>query len=268
MLHAESVAGAWETFSSQANTDAWSLYSFDDELVAPPLWAGPESDTNPYAYSYFLGGKGVWFFADGLTANSAFVGDYSAQKISGVDVSVNVDPAEIDYIDLAVHADGPQGQGYYYSLIYQPADLGSTAGWHSLSFSFEDTWFSIQNGVTTPFQPNQAFLASISEIGVRVFPVAGVSTESFVGIDDFILVPSVEAPAVSTSLSGGNFVMGFTLNPGVSASIEKLSPAFVWKTVAGQSDLIGSHTFTTPVGAGTRLFRVAAVEKLTAVISP
>lgn len=267
-LRAAPLAGAKESFPSQANADAWNLYSYDDGITAPAPWAGPEIDANPYAYSVFLGGKGVWFYADGFTAAGAFVGDYAAQKIRGVDLSVNVDPAEIDFIDLAVYADGPRGPGYYYSQIYQPADLGELPDWYNLSFSFDRNWFSIQAGVTTPFKPDRDFLASIEEVGVRVFPVAGVTAESFVGLDDFILVPTVEAPTPATSLSGGNFALQFVLNPGVAATIEKLAPDFVWRGVAGQSDLTGSRIFTTPVVPGTGLFRVAAREKLTLVTSP
>ncbi len=267
-LRADPIAGAWETFPSQANADGWSLYSDDDGIVAPPPWAGPEIDDNPYAYSFFLGGKGVWFFADELTAQGAFVGDYAAQKIAGIDVSVFIEPAEIDFIDIAVYADGPLGAGHYYSKIKLSEDLGELPGWYSLSFSFDDDWFSLQDGDATSFQPDQNFLTSIQEIGVRVFPVSGVTGDSFVGVDDFILVPSVDAPRLTTSLSGDDFVLEFTPNPGVSAAIEKLAPDFEWRSVAGQSDLTGSQTFVTPVGPGTALFRVAAEEKLTQVTSP
>jgi len=267
-LRAAPLAGAWETFPTQDNADAWSLYSYDDGLVALPPWAGPEFDDNPYVYSFFLGGEGVWFFADEFTAQGAFVGDYAAQKISGVDVSVNIDPAELDFIDLAVYADGPDGLDHYYSQIKVPEDLGTMPDWYILNFAFEDIWFSFQDGTYTPFQPSRKFLQSIQEIGIRVFPVPGVTGDSFVGVDDFILIPSLEAPKLSTSLSGGNFVLGFTPNPGVSASIEKLTSDFNWRAVAGQSGLIGPHTFTTPVRPGSGIFRVAAEEKLTQVTSP
>lgn len=267
-LHAAPLAGAWETFSSESNADAWSLYSYDDGLSAPPPWAGSEIDDNPYAYSFFLGGEGVWFFADEFTAEGAFVGDYAEQKIAGVDVSVSVDPAEIDYIDLVVYADGPLGPDYYYSVVYLPEDLGDLPDWYNLSFSFNESWFSLQDGNFTSFQPDQDFLASIEEVGIRVFPAVGVTGDSFVGVDDFILVPTVEAPTLLTSVTGGNFVLKFTPNPGVSATIEKLLPDFEWQTVAGQSDLTGSQTFTTPIVSGTALFRVATEEKLTQVLSP
>jgi hypothetical protein len=267
-LRADPLAGAWETFPSQANADAWSLYSYDDQIVAPPPWAGPEIDENPYAYSYFLGGEGVWFFADSVTAQGAFVGDYGAQKISGIDVSLNIDPAEIDFIDLVVYANGPLGLNYYYSQIYVPEDFGAMPDWYELNFTFDASWFSLQNGEFTSFQPDQGFLASIQEVGVRVFPVAGVAGASFVGIDDFILVPTVEAPVLSTSLSGSNFVLDFTPNPGVSATIEKLTPEFDWASVVGQSNLTGPQSFTTPVSPGSGIFRVAAEEKLTKVTSP
>ena len=267
-LRANPLAGAWETFPSQANADAWLLYSYDDQIAAPPPWAGPEIDDNPYAFSFFLGGEGVWFFADGFTAKGAFVGNYSAEKASGIDVSVNVDPAEIDFIDLVVYAHGPLGLDYYYSLIYVPEDLGELPDWYELSFSFGANWFSLEAGEFSPFRPDEGFLASIQEVGIRIFPVSGVTGDSYVGLDDFILVPTVEAPPLSTSLSGHNFVLGFTPNPGVSATIEKLTPGLDWADVAGQSGLTGPQTFTTPVNPGSGIFRVAAEEKLTQVTSP
>lgn len=267
-LHADPLAGAWETFLTKSNADAWSLYSYDDGVIAPPPWIDPETDNNPYAYSFFLGGEGVWFFADEFTAQRAFVGDYAAEKIAGVDVSVSIDPAEIDYIDLVVYADGPLGLDYYYSLTYQSDDIGEVPDWYELNFSFDETWFSLKDGVFTAFQPDQDFLKSIEEIGVRFFPIAGVSEDSFVGMDDFILVPTVEAPELATSVSGDDFRLDFTPNPGVSASLQKLAPDFEWRPVVGQSDLIGPQTYTTPIVTGSELFRVAAEEKLTQVVSP
>lgn len=268
VLHAATLAGAWETFPTKANADAWSLYSYADKLFAPPPWANPVGDDNPYVYSYFLRGKGVWFIADELTAQGAFVGDYAAQKISGIDVSINIDPAELDFIDLTVYADGPSGLTYYFSQIIVPEDLGLMPDWYIVNFSFVKNWYSYQDGVYTPFKPNRKFLKSIQEIGVRIFPATGVTGESFVNLDDFILIPTLEAPPLATSLSGSNFVLQFTPNPGVSVSIEKLTPTLIWQSVVGKTDLIGSQTFTTPVTPRSGIFRVAAKEKLTIVTSP
>ncbi len=183
-------------------------------------------------------------------------------------MSVSVDPEEINYIDLVVYADGPNGPGYYYSLAIFPEDLGDLPDWYDLRFSFKTSWFALRDGVYTAFQPDQVFLASIEEIGIRFFPSAGVAGNGFVGVDDFILVPTVEAPTLSTSLSGGNFVLSFTPNPSVSATIQALVPMFQWQNVLGKLDLLGPQTFTTPVVPGVGLFRVAAKEKLTQVISP
>ena len=267
-LHADPLAGAWETFDEQANTDAWLLYSYDDELSAPPPWAGPDVDANPYAYSYFLGGQAVWFFADAITAGGAFVGDYAAEKISGVNVSVSIDPSEIDFIDLAILADGPNGTDYYLSRIYQPADLGTEPSWYGLSFRFDESWFALEGDAFVPFEPDAALLASIQEVGLRVFPTSGVTSESFVGIDDFILMPTVDAPPLSTSVADSSFIMTFTPNPGVSATIETLSPSGQWQQVAGEVDLAGPQIFSTPVGPGTELFRVVTEERLTPIVAP
>lgn len=268
-LQAEPIAGAWEGFPEETHVDSWNLFSFDDEWVAPPLWAGPETEENPYAYSFFLGGDAVWFFADTLTANGVLVGDYAAQKILGIDVSVSIDPAEIDFIDLAVLANGPNGWDYYVSNIYTPDDLGETPDWYALTFRFDETWFAVgENDEEVPFLPDQEFLASIQEVGLRAFTSAAATSESFIGIDDFILVPSVESPPLSTSVSDGSFQIAFTPNPGVSATIETLSPGSEWIAVDGQSDLTGPQTFSTPVGPARGLFRVVTEEKLTPVEAP
>ncbi len=227
----------------------------------------PDIDPNPYAFSYFLGGKGVWFFAEDFTALGAFVGDYAAQKISGVDVSVNIDPAEIDFIDLAVYSDGPRGPGYYYSLTYQPDDLGELPDWYELNFTFEEDWFYFRNGQPIALTPDRKFLASIEEIGIRVLPASGVPETSYVGLDDLILVPTVEGPPLSTSLSSGNFVLSFTPNPGVSATIQKLTPGLTWKAVSGQSGLTGAQSYSSTIRPGNAIFRVAAEEELTKVTS-
>lgn len=267
-LDADAIAGAWENFATEANADAWTLYSFSDELFAPPLWAGPEIDENPYAYSFFIGDDGVWFYADDLTAGGDLIGDYATQKISGVDVSVSVDPAEIDFIDLAIYAEGPNGLGFYYSTIYAPEDLGTDPGWYDLSFFFDESWYYFENDNLIDFIPGESFLASIQEIGIRVFPSTQVNESSFVGIDDFILVPTVESPDLHPSVSSERFTLQFELNPGVAGSIEALHASGDWHELPGETDLAGSQSFTEPLVAGTRLFRVVTEERLTPVVSP
>ena len=111
------------------------------------------------------------------------------------------------------------------------------------------------------FIPDQKFLMSIGEVGVRVFPNEEVAENSFVGIDDFILVPTVEGPVLTTSLSDGNFNLGFTPNPGVSTTIERLTQNFTWREVMGQSNLTGPQIFSTPLKQGPEIFRVAARER-------
>ena len=267
-MPAAPLAGAGEAFPTQANADAWFLFSYDTEAVTAPFWADAEIDPDTYVYAGFTGGDGVWFIATDLVGQGAFIGDYGAEKISGVDVSVLITPSEIDYIDLVVYADGPLGPDFYYSLIYLEGDFDTATDWYNLSFSFSDSWFSLQDGDFTAFQPDEAFLASIEEVGLRVFPVTGTSVTSSVGVDNFILVPTVEGPELATSVSGNDFVLEFTPNPGVEAGIEKLLPDFQWQVVAGQTELTGPQIYTTPLEPGTELFRVGAAEKLTQVTSP
>lgn len=267
-LHANPLAGAWETFSTKSSANSWQLYAYSDGITTAAPWAGPAADENPYVFSYFLGGDGVQFFADNYTARGVFVGNYGAQKISGVDVSVSVDPLEIDFIDLAVYANGPRGYGFYYSLIYQTEDLGELPDWYELNFRFDENWFYFKNGKAIGFLPDRKFLGSIEEVGIRAFPVSRVGEWSFFGADDFILVPTVGAPELKTSVFGKSFLVKFTPNPGTAASIEKLTPRLEWKEVVGQSGLTGPQIYTTPIRPGSGIFRVGVKEKLTQVTSP
>ncbi|MBB5350121.1 hypothetical protein HNR46_000342 [Haloferula luteola] len=265
--HADAIAGAWEGFPTQDNTDAWSLYAYDDDAVAPPLWSGTASDINPYAYSFFLGGDGVWFFADAQTAQGAFVGDYGAQKIEGIDVAISIDPAEIDSLDIAVYASGPIGSAYYYSLASFGEEFEDGPNWYFPHFSFSDEWFYFQDGEFVAFQPGDGFLASISEVGLRVFPVNGVGEDAYVGVDDFILTPTVDAPLLTTAVDQSQFSLTFELNPGVAATLQTADSTFQWSTVTGQTNLTGSQSFTTPIEETPHFFRVATEEKLTPVSS-
>lgn len=269
LARAEPVAGAWEQFSSQAAADGWGLFAYADELIAPPLWAGPDEDENPYAWSYFLGGQGLWFFADELTAGGALIGDFATQRIAGIDVSVSLDPAELDYLDLAVYADGPDGPDYYYSRVYLPADLGTEPDWYAIGFPFSEPWYVLRGDQYVPFPPDETFLASIEEVGLRVFPAAGVGEEGYVGIDDFILVPTDEAPTLATGASDGTFTLSYTPNPGLSTTIERLAlDTLGWQEIAGQSGLLGPQSFTLPTDESTALFRVVTREHLTPLATP
>ncbi len=265
---ANPIAGAWESFATQANADAWGLYLHATDDYTFPGWAGTDIDPNPFAYSFYDGDNAVEFFADSLVGDGAFIGDFASQKIRGVELDAYIDPWELDFLDLAVFTDGPAGLRYYYSAVYSPEDLGDEPDWYSLEFLFDSAWYYFEDGEWQPFTPDQDFLSSIEEIAIRFFPLEGIATESYVGIDNVILLPTVEAPKLATSVSGGMFRMSFTPNPGVACGIEKLQTSLTWEEVTGQQDLTGPQLFQTPVTPPSGIFRVKAEEKLTQIPPP
>lgn len=264
------IAGAWESFATEANAEAWGLYVHASDEYFSPGWVGPEIDPNPYAYSFFDGDDAIEFFADSFVGDGAFVGDYQSQKIRGVELDAYLDPAELDFLDLAVFTNGPGGLRYYYSAIYTSEDLGEETDWYPLQFAFGDSWFYFEDNEWRSFNPGDDFLTSVEEISIRFFPREGIVTESYVGIDNVILLPTVEAPALTTSVSSGMFRLTFTPNPGVACGIEKLSisPPLSWDEVAGWQDLTGPQLFETPLVEPSGIFRVRAEEKFTQIPEP
>jgi hypothetical protein len=91
--------GAWEKFPTQTNSDAWGLYDYSDGVIYAPNWfnnsaAGPNAD--PYIGAAFAAttanppiyNQGLWFFADELVANGAFIGDFNAAGVAGLEIDV------------------------------------------------------------------------------------------------------------------------------------------------------------------------------------
>jgi hypothetical protein len=261
---ADALAGAWEAFHTQAATQKWSLYTYGDDLTDAAPWA--DDSENPYTFAYFTEGQGVWFFADSATGGGLLVGDYHAQRISSIDVTVSADPVEIDAIDLAVRTIGPDGEAFYYSGVYEAEDLGDEPSWYPLRFPLDDWWYRYDGENFVPFVPDATFLSNITEVGIRIFPTQGVTENSYVGIDDFILTPTVEAPVTEPTHADGQFTLSFHPNPGLAATIETYSNANrTWQPVPGQSELTGPQIFTVTVSERSALFRIQADETLTLV---
>src|SRR5690606_21907844 len=84
-VSAAPIAGAWHSFATEANADAWGLYLHASDESVFPAWAEPDIDPHPFAFSFYDGDDAIEFFADSFVGDGAFVGDYGAQKIRGVE---------------------------------------------------------------------------------------------------------------------------------------------------------------------------------------
>jgi hypothetical protein len=266
------VAGAWETFFDQQNTDAWLVYDhYGKGEFYYPEWSGlPVNDE--YAYFTYAGDSALTFIADSGVGNGAFAGDYQAQRIKGVGTDVYIgNLAELEYLECVLFATGPYGQGDYHSPAFFASDFAGS-GWTFVNFSFSRPWYYWTGSDWVQVDPKT--LTDIVELWFSFFPKPGSTGNSEVGIDNVTLEPTVVAPPVATALVAGTprqFRMAFTPGPGLECRVERMGvpPASGWTDVTGQTGVKGpgEHVFLTPA-TGTGIFRVAADPFYQMVFSP
>jgi hypothetical protein len=265
------LAGAWETFFSQQNADAWYVYDWGLDDFFFVEWQDTPVNAE-FIYSFYTGDGELSFVADEFVGNGDFVGDYASQKIAGVSCEVYIGSlADLDMIDCALYANGPAGRRYYYSESYLREDFADS-GWWWLDFSFDDSWFYWDGANWV--EVSAYALSDIETLEITFVPRVGTTSESIVGLDDVTLEPTVLAPKVETGVKPGSprqFELAFTPPPGLECRVEKMKkpPATGWETVTGQTGIKGpaEHRFTTPAVAGSELFRVAAEPYYTIVVS-
>lgn len=264
-------AGAWETFSSQANVDAWSVYDYSDELDYFPEWNDSVLDEED-VYFYHTGDNALWFHTgvDGSAGGGRLIGDFASENIQAISCDIEIDSLEDFYsVDCAILATGSAGRRYYYSSNFY-ADEFDGAGWWALPFAFDDQWYYYEDGyIAVDVTPE--LLASIEEVGFRFFPKTGTTTEVYAAIDNVKLVPKVDPTDVTISRTSDDFQMLFTPGNGIACVIEKMGGAspLEWYVVAGQEEVIGAseHLFSTPLLGGVGLFRVKSTDYYTPFIT-
>ncbi len=265
-------AGAWETFATQANADAWLVYDYADNNFYSATWyqavAGDE-----FIYTNYTGDAAVEFCADAAAGSGALVGDYPAARVAGIGCEVLIgELAALEYLECALYANGPGGFTYYYSAAYEAADFAAS-GWYTLLFSFDVPWVYFDG--TQSVEVSAKSLTAIEEIDFTFVPQVGSAGGSFVGIDNVTLEPTLVAPTVATAVTAGaprQFAMSFTPGPGLACQVEKRrqSPAVGWDAVVGQTGLLGPgvHRFETPLTGAAEIFRVAAEVDYTPIVTP
>lgn len=254
-------AGAWETFLSQANADAWSVYDYSDEQVYFPRW----SDAVPGEediYFYHTGDEPLWFFTgvEDPAGGGVLVGDFSADDIQGIRCDMEIDSLNsFDFVDCVVFATGPAGRTYYYSTSYTDGDF-SESGWWNLSFFFDEDWYYFDGNAYVAVSVTQELLSSVEEIGFRFFPKVGTTTSVFTALDNVQLIPKVAPVEIMHSTSPTHYQLSFTPGNGIACAIEEFreTPSVGWDQVDGQDEITGSaqYDFTLPLAEGVGIFRV------------
>lgn len=265
-------AGAWETFSTETNADAWAVYDFSDDTVYVPNWQGAPAGAE-YIFSWHAGDEPLWFFADTISdvGDGAMVGDFTAEGIQGILVDVVIDSVvDFDQIDCSIGVRNSADEiEYYFSDSFYDEDFGGD-GWYSLRFGFEQTWYQNNGTGWLPVDLTPEILADVVEIGFRFFPKAGITGPVFAAIDDVKLEPLVVAPVLDVSATATDFRMAFTPGKGNSCAIQKLemSPSVAWDDVVGEGFITGpgEYVFTTPL-EGRGIYRVQSFENYTPIVT-
>ena len=201
-LHAQS-RGAVERFNVPENADSWSVYDFAAaDFFFPEFFVGTDDPDLNSIYWLFDGDNGFSFSSLGASGG-AFAGDLAAQRASGVSFWIEVEDASVvDYVEVSFYS-VTMGR-YYYSETVGPEN-----GWQEVTFNFSDRWF-IWDGtqyVETPITGN--ILSDVDEFVVGCVPVSTAADGTYVGLDDFTVVPELIVPTLDPVLAGGRIQFSF-----------------------------------------------------------
>lgn len=257
-------AGAWEAFLTEEHSRQWGVYDFNDETVSFPDWSAENE------FISFVGGgnEPIWFFTteEDYGGQNPFLGDYSASGIAAIRMEVYIeDPDQLNFIDMVVRVEGPDGPVDYYSDIWLGTDF-EEPGWFFIRSPLDAGWYQL-DGETNDWEPveiSSATWNSVIEIGVTFHPESDAEESIFAAIDQVILEPTVEAPPLVTSTESGVFTFTYSPAPATLYDIETYDETErSWVIVSGYQDLSGSEAgiFQTPIDH-RGIFRVAARERL------
>lgn len=267
------IPGALESFPTEDAANQWLLFDYADDGLYAPNWF---TDDNPYAGASFAKtneadqyfNHGVWFIADNLVADGAFVGNFSAAGIRGLEIDVFIaEPTKLEFCDLAIGYNptgDPDDTVYYYSVSYLGAEFDQgEPDWFTLEPSFTDSWFTLdpsgENLIETTLTPE--ILSKINEVGIRFFPTDDNDEGWTPQIDNLALTPTPRVPEIETSSANNQFLLTIQQEAGSEYDLEKYNfTSNAWATVEGQTGVSGTdfHTFERNLIPAGEFYRVIA----------
>lgn len=248
------VRGGYETFSSRNNAESWGLYDSSDGKFYLPEWDFSKID-DPEIYGYARPASNLSLFADSQSSNDSMVGDFHAERISGLGCDAYVDDvAALDSADFYFVSAGV----FYFSVEFFAPVYFSTDGWDYLEVSFKtDPWFTLINGTLVEMKITDAILSSVTEVGVDFYSTTAATSDIVAGIDNFALIPEVIVPEVSIAKNGGNIELGFQRQTGQIYGILQSPDLRGWAELTGYSGITGKGPYlaSDPI-AGRKFFRL------------
>eukprot|EP01051_Picozoa_sp_SAG22_P029694 SAG22_NODE_11139_length_499_cov_0.542500_1_plen_149_part_01 len=103
--------GGYEPFTQQENGESWAFYNYATDQAFNAPWNFSDSG-DPEIYATFTGSAGVSLFADVMSSNGFFVGNYANAKIDTILCDIFIEDintfSEVEFYILA-------GDTFYYS---------------------------------------------------------------------------------------------------------------------------------------------------------
>lgn len=268
ILHAQ-ILGGFESFTRQANAESWGYYDYGsgEAFIAP--WQLPESDDfeiyatfteeivfNEETQQEEVIGAGASLFADAISSDGYFVGDYDSAGIDSVFCDAYIeDLATFGDVEFYILAGGI----FYYSNFY----VIESSGWVGLDASFSnDQWYIYdeddQEFVAVELTP--LILSDVAEIGLNFYPASVAGVGKAVAIDNFTLLPNLDPAPLTITSNANSAEISFTGIEGLQYTIQA-SPSLeenTWTNVGSPFEITGPSQTTLPV-ATRSFFRLLAL---------
>ena len=177
--------GYQETFTG--TNAGWLIFVEGEEDLFP---AEQDAIVTNFIYSFVFTNRATQLFADSFSSDGKLTGNLLDAKAAGFQADAFADIAgEIETVDI-----------YFYSAFdgkeyrFGNWDFLSATNWQTLTAPFFNTnWLA--DGISGLI-PTQA-LAQVSEVGIAITPVATNTLETYVNLDNFILIPELIEPVFS-----------------------------------------------------------------------
>lgn len=279
--------GAWETFSTEANADAWTVsgWYFDDSTSSwesDYFYPGWSDSLDPYI-GYTMSWDSCYIYADDSVASGAFTGDYTASNVRAITMDIAVsDTSLIDYFDFSILSEVDGVSRYYYTDSYTVQDLENNV-WNQFNIFIRPDLLRYADGsdVIHPWyywDPNDGWvettlsdtvLSNITEIGISFFHADESGSQVDVLIDNVALNHSFLWPDFALSVTVGMATMSFQPLPGTIYDLQKYNATtMTWEGVPGQTSILGPNPFTySEPAVGTGLFRCSLEPYYTEVVT-
>lgn len=252
--------GGFETFSEQDNAESWGEYNFDTDETLPPFWQIPGSD-NPEIYTFFTANNGISLFADDLSSEEFFVGDYASAGIDQVSCDIYIEDVTT-FLEMEFYF--VSDEVFYYS---DPFTVNNS-GWARLVNSFnKNQWYTLEDGNFFPVSITPEILSTVVEIGINFFPSSEEAIDSIVGLDNFALLPDLTPPELTVTKLADTATVSFTQASGISYNVESTTSleSDDWGSLTSidSSDLQGEGPWESTITAPEKaFFRIATTPLL------